>query len=543
MSLGIVQSAAAASSAASAPAATLGAAPTNGNLLVAFTYSNSGVLTPGTGWMLIVTAINTGNTEYTAVWAKYAGASESATQTPNTASQPAWTCDIYEISGVSGVLTQDLAEAYAQYLGSGSSGTPTAFNNANANELILIAGHEASTSVSTLSISGGGTWTADANAQGTSNGFNQSTFIWHQAVSTSGNDIDPTISTNHSFRLYSGIAGVTSSPVTGTPNVVQETWGTASAATSVSATLAKAPASGHLLLATIQSDVSPSADTGWTQDDQASSGSQFITTFWKYAGASESATQTPCTFSSGIAICNLKEISGLTGVWTADHVATHIAQQPTSPLNSSYSPASFNTTLANELVATCTIAGASADNSLLSSTGITTGAWVNAGLEGTDFCGQSTAYLVPSSGTTIHPTLTPAENAWFASAQVELGLGSSSGSASGALGSNLTIGSMDASASGTQSVTASGALGSNLTIGAMMATAGVLNPMQMPKAVAYAIIGIDNAELMPKSVAYALIGVPNDTAPSVADAKSVAYAIIGPPPPRRPARVNVQWNR
>jgi hypothetical protein len=116
-------------------------------------------------------------------------------------------------------------------------------------------------------------------------------------------------------------------------------------------------------------------------------------------------------------------------------------------------------------------------------------------------------------------------------------------SASGALGANLTIGDMTASAAGTSNVTATGALGANLTIGSMTATAAVLNPMIMPKAIAYAITGIDGAELMPKSVAHAIIGVPNDTTPSMADAKSVAYAIIGPPPPRRPAQVRVQWNR
>lgn len=70
-----------------AQSATLGAAPTNGNLLVACLWRRRfGTITPGSGWSLITDAINMNPvaSQQSGILWKVAGSGESATQSPGT---------------------------------------------------------------------------------------------------------------------------------------------------------------------------------------------------------------------------------------------------------------------------------------------------------------------------------------------------------------------------------------------------------------------------------------------------------------------------
>ena len=83
-----------------APSVTLGAAPTNGNLLVAFVYSDSAVPAAASGWTAQANA-GTG-TWYNYIFTKTAGASESATQSPVTGSSGHWAIGMWEVNGQNG---------------------------------------------------------------------------------------------------------------------------------------------------------------------------------------------------------------------------------------------------------------------------------------------------------------------------------------------------------------------------------------------------------------------------------------------------------
>lgn len=73
---------------------TLGAAPTNGNLLVAFTSASGAA--PGTGWTSV--ASNSGGTAFGLIATKVAGAGESTTQTPCTSTGAAGVV-MWELNG------------------------------------------------------------------------------------------------------------------------------------------------------------------------------------------------------------------------------------------------------------------------------------------------------------------------------------------------------------------------------------------------------------------------------------------------------------
>ena len=79
---------------------TMGAAPTNGNLLVCVVYSEQAV-SPGSGWSLAPgTTGSTAGLWYAYIYTKTAGASESATQTPLSGTSTSyWTAGIWEVSG------------------------------------------------------------------------------------------------------------------------------------------------------------------------------------------------------------------------------------------------------------------------------------------------------------------------------------------------------------------------------------------------------------------------------------------------------------
>lgn len=74
---------------------TLGAAPTNGNMLIAF-VDNASSLTAGTGWTVLGQAVGTGIDFAFVAW-KVAGAGESTTQTPVSAAA-AGAIVIYELT-------------------------------------------------------------------------------------------------------------------------------------------------------------------------------------------------------------------------------------------------------------------------------------------------------------------------------------------------------------------------------------------------------------------------------------------------------------
>lgn len=78
---------------------TLGAAPTNGNLLVAMTF-NPSVVSAGTGWTLI--ANNSTGTDTGAIFTKTAGAGESTTQNPLNSAPGTGTMVVWEINGQNG---------------------------------------------------------------------------------------------------------------------------------------------------------------------------------------------------------------------------------------------------------------------------------------------------------------------------------------------------------------------------------------------------------------------------------------------------------
>jgi hypothetical protein len=75
---------------------TFGAAPTNGNLLVAIAFELT-VDTPGSGWTSLV-VVSTG-TDYGMIFYKVAGASESSTQTPLSGSGTDGVLAVWEVTG------------------------------------------------------------------------------------------------------------------------------------------------------------------------------------------------------------------------------------------------------------------------------------------------------------------------------------------------------------------------------------------------------------------------------------------------------------
>lgn len=78
---------------------TLGAAPTNGNLLVAFIADQAGAPTAGAGWVTLITGFAANDD--TCIMIKLAGAGESTTQTP-TSSAHQGCITIYEMNNAAG---------------------------------------------------------------------------------------------------------------------------------------------------------------------------------------------------------------------------------------------------------------------------------------------------------------------------------------------------------------------------------------------------------------------------------------------------------
>jgi hypothetical protein len=98
----------------------MGSAPTNGNLLVAFTFNDGSQPSVDSGWTQLVLGIS--GTLYGAIYYKTAGASESASQTPSTGGTGNFAQGIWEISGAVGGSGSFLADIIQNITVSGIAG-------------------------------------------------------------------------------------------------------------------------------------------------------------------------------------------------------------------------------------------------------------------------------------------------------------------------------------------------------------------------------------------------------------------------------------
>jgi hypothetical protein len=99
-----------------APSHTLGTAPTQGNLLVAFVANDSGASQTAANGYTQLTVVT--NTDVAALYYKIAGASEPATQQPCTLSASrGWNCHVAEYSLSSGSWMLDVEAAAADNAG------------------------------------------------------------------------------------------------------------------------------------------------------------------------------------------------------------------------------------------------------------------------------------------------------------------------------------------------------------------------------------------------------------------------------------------
>lgn len=469
MTLAVVQSTVGVSTGASAPSAIFGSAPTNGNLLIAIGFTFATNPTANTGWTMLMGFGQTslpGANGYQTIFYKYAGSSESTTQAPDSASTVSgWACSLWEISGVTGIISEDFAEAYSTKIATypSTSGTVPSFSNVITNELILMgaAGNQGAASTYTNSDSP----TLDGHSgAGTAGGGTQASYGWHYSESTSGNTITPTITCSNPGSIVTGVLGLSSDlPEVNYPKVVQAAVGTIAVSGTLSAVFNKAPTTGNLLLAIanlLESGGAPSADTGWTADTSTNNGTFYAATYYKYAGASESTTQTVDSTTRTNANVVIYEISGVGGTWSNDHVATHIFASTDSSATT-YSPSSFNTSKNNELVVAACMGGTSATPICYqtSDRGVPNVAMSAFG-SGAQQASAGWHYLEATSGATIDPTYTSPSDAWFQGALVELINGASGGTETGNVSMALagvnfaTSGSKEAFGSGTLTIKA-----------------------------------------------------------------------------------------
>jgi hypothetical protein len=328
---------------------------------------------------------------------------------------------------------------------------------------------------------------------------------------------------------------------TGTPTIV---WGSA-------------PTPGNLLIlvgAVRDNAGAPSAASGWTilasSADSAGTG-MYISVYYKYAGASEPTSEKfdNTTTRDQWSVAGW-EISGVTGTIGTDVVATHLNSSAAVNANLSYG-ATLVTANANEMVlwgvsfqrttAVSYIIAANPSPPTITTDGLFNG--TADGFGAIDSALGAHVANVPLSGTSVP---------WLVSAASSPGTYSEYGiielqpapsvTASGALGSNLTIGNMTAAATGTATGVATGALGSDLTIGNMTAIAVPNAVLKSSKVVGYGVEGPPDANLIVvKAVAGVIEGPPDST---ILSPKVVAYAIEGPPPPPPVARVAaIVWHQ
>ena len=97
------------------------------------------------------------------------------------------------------------------------------------------------------------------------------------------------------------------------------------------------------------------AASGWTQDVAYDSGGSHCAAFYKYAGASESATQSPITTTEQIWEMVMFEVSGVAGVWATDHVSSQGSVTPGSTVSGG--TIAITTGTANQLVLSGIVGG------------------------------------------------------------------------------------------------------------------------------------------------------------------------------------------
>lgn len=137
-------------------------------------------------------------------------------------------------------------------------------------------------------------------------------------------------------------------------------------------TLGAAPTNGNLLwcgLILDTADGAPNPGTGWVVDTSGNLNGVTVASMYKYAGAGESATQQPVLNGEQFWGISMYEISGVSGVWATDHIATHLNPFPWQ--SSTGNVTSFATANNNEFVIAMfgTGGGASGDNVTVSGTG------------------------------------------------------------------------------------------------------------------------------------------------------------------------------
>jgi len=227
MALAVVQAAATAANAASTqPKTNWGAAPTNGNLLIAAGYLRNGTTPTGVnGWKVFSTTA-TSNWNLV-VYYKYAASAPQVEGVDAGTTYAEWGLSFWEISGVSGTLWKDLQKV--------------SFGGQNGSSSSLAAGNDVTTGVSTLVLSmfagqfGANTtttnwtantgWTHDADfVASVGDGFG--VFNWasggHRAV-TAGSTVSSTITTSANATAWMSLyveLGFNNGPAIDTASVV-----------------------------------------------------------------------------------------------------------------------------------------------------------------------------------------------------------------------------------------------------------------------------------------------------------------------------------
>ncbi len=207
---------------------TFGAAPTNGNLLVAFMLLDAanGAASANTNWHIETDQDNTDGVRTTVMY-KYCGAGESTTQQPITNGEQFWGLVIYEIAGVSGTWATDRVATHMNPIPiqSGAGGTICGgggFTTANNTELVIggfLTG--GTTTGDGVTISGGlGSGTTDASNEGAGSGVSPNIPIFGAGhswvVASSGTAFNQTVAGVHGNGLFYAVVELTSSSGTET---------------------------------------------------------------------------------------------------------------------------------------------------------------------------------------------------------------------------------------------------------------------------------------------------------------------------------------
>lgn len=545
MSLAIVQAGAAGSVGSVVPGVTFGMAPTLGNLLIAtlmqedFAY----VPNPSAGWQLLQFFHSGISGLIEATYFKYCGAGESLTQQPSLEFDiNGWAVTIWEISGVSGIISQDFAEAKTSLPTDypGTSAAPASFTNAISNELLLLGSENGNVGLVTLSISGGGTWSADAGpAFGSNQGYNQTAYGWSQFFATAGNAVNPTLTSSGGNRFFVSYLGLTTDAPTGPPQLVQSVSSGILTVVAPFATLPKAPTNGNLLVAWCYFNAAggapaPNTGAGWqldTSSRQTTSGfDNYLAVYYKYAGVGESATQTPETVNHNAWDITIWEVSGVTGSWATDHVATTLAAA-TSP--ATLTP-STTTTANNELALVGYASGVTGSGGVQADTGVQHGAYYQTGGGGYGHAAGAWHFLEPTLGAMIAPVFNTgggasANQCW--SVIVELKTGTATGGTGNADLSTVAVTGPGASAF--EAITANAGLATiSVTGPGASGVGGATASAALPTitVTGLQVVGLGSGAQASQAVAMALAEViPADRA---SQAASLVLANPGPPPDR-----------